>query len=202
MTDLPFACRCGTVRGTVRELTPKLGNHIVCYCADCRAFSQLGGGDALDASGGTELLQTSAGNVTIESGADRLACVRMTERGPHRWIATCCDTPMANTLGSPALPFATMVAPVVGASRAERDAAVGPSLGAGFPKSALGEPLEPPVSVPRMLARFARLMLWARRRGHQRRSPFHEGGAPISEPRVMSDDELAELKARPIPATA
>ena len=38
MTDLPFACRCGTVSGALHDAGPAVGTRLVCYCRHCRAY--------------------------------------------------------------------------------------------------------------------------------------------------------------------
>ena len=35
--------------------------------------------------------------MTMTQGADRLTFLRMTEKGPLRWYASCCNTPIGNT---------------------------------------------------------------------------------------------------------
>ncbi len=40
-------------------------------------------------------------------GTEHLRWMRLTEKGPLRWYASCCDTPMANTLASAKFPFAS-----------------------------------------------------------------------------------------------
>ena len=37
--DLPFSCRCGTVRGTIEQATPLEGDFVVCHCTDCQIMS-------------------------------------------------------------------------------------------------------------------------------------------------------------------
>ena len=202
MTDLAVRCECGEVRGTLRDATPERGNHVLCYCHDCRAFAQLCGGDALDAGGGTELVQSSVGLLGIEAGGEHLACVRLTARGPVRWYAACCETALFLTLPSPALPFVTLVAPALGGSREARDAAVGPVAGAAFTGSAKGPVRAPKLGIggmARLYGRFAKLMVWARRRGHHRLSPLHRDGRPIAEPRRLDEAERQALRERPLP---
>ncbi|MEM8802550.1 MAG: DUF6151 family protein [Pseudomonadota bacterium] len=104
MTHVTWQCDCGLVEAKV----PAKGNRIICYCESCRAFVvKLGRGDRLDAQGGSELLQTQPKDVTLVKGAEHLAYTRLTDKGPARWYTRCCNTPMANTLPTRALPFAS-----------------------------------------------------------------------------------------------
>ena len=104
MTYVTWQCECGLVEAKV----PATGNRIICYCESCRAFvTKLGGNDRLDAQGGSELLQTQPKDVTLVKGVEHLAYTRLTDKGPARWYTRCCNTPMANTLPTRALPFAS-----------------------------------------------------------------------------------------------
>ncbi len=104
MTHVTWSCECGLVEAEV----PAKGNRIICYCESCRAFVvKLGCEDRLDAQGGNELLQTAPDEVSITKGTEHIVHTRLTEKGPMRWYAGCCDTPMANTLPTRTLPFAS-----------------------------------------------------------------------------------------------
>jgi len=104
MTHVTWQCECSLVEAKV----PASGNRIICYCESCREFvAKLGCADRLDDQGGNELLQAQPKEVTITKGTERLVYTRLTEKGPARWYARCCNTPMANTLTTRALPFAS-----------------------------------------------------------------------------------------------
>lgn len=99
-----WTCKCGQVEAEI----PETGNRLVCYCNSCRAFvERLGDTDRLDAAGGSDLLQLKPQDVRFRKGTEHLHWMRLTEKGPLRWYAACCNTPMANTLGTRALPFAS-----------------------------------------------------------------------------------------------
>src|SRR5580693_8835680 len=102
-------CRCGTLRGFV---SPSHGvNRCVCYCRDCQAFAHfLGRADEiLDASGGTDVIQTRAANVVFTEGREALACMRLTPNGMLRWYSTCCKTPVGNTTANSKVSFVGLV---------------------------------------------------------------------------------------------
>jgi hypothetical protein len=108
MTDLPLRCRCGHVRAQAVDVSPSTTNCVVCYCHDCRAFVRwLGRDDLLDAGGGTQVVQMARGRVVFDAGLDAVQCVRLSDKGMFRWYASCCRTPVGNTL---------RVAPFIGVS--------------------------------------------------------------------------------------
>ena len=198
--DFPFQCRCAELTGTLRGVSPQTGNLAVCYCESCQTFPRvLGCADhVLDADGGTEIFQTSVRHLRIAQGADRLACLRITPRGPLRWYALCCSTPIANCAASSALPIFGLILPA-GRSREARelgDRVLGPvrfrvqgqdalrdvsDLGA---RTGFGLPL---------MWRVARLFVRARLRGDSAHHPFFErsSGAPVATPRVVTAAERA-----------
>lgn len=93
-----FQCQCGAIRGHLSH--PQLALRGVCYCRDCRAYSNhLGTASRThDALGGAEFVATQAKYVSISEGIQRLACLSLSEKGLLRWYASCCTTPIANTL--------------------------------------------------------------------------------------------------------
>lgn len=103
---MDWTCRCGAFAAVVE---PRGGTRVVCYCPSCRKFAErTGAEDALDPQGGSDLFQVGPEAMTITRGADRLAWVRLTEKGPLRWYTTCCNTPVANTLERRSIPFITL----------------------------------------------------------------------------------------------
>ena len=189
MGEITLACACGAVRG---RLDPQgAAGRLVCYCEDCRAFAlACGGGAALDAAGGLDLLQTTFGRLRLERGGDALGALRVTPRGPLRWHCARCRSAIAVTLPRPVLPFASVVVASLGGERT----GLPPVRGAVHARSACADPLHPPVPLPGVMARFAGAMLGARLRGEHRRSPFHgSDGRPVAEPRTMDAGERAAL---------
>ena len=188
MTDLPFACRCGTVRGTLRDVAPGAGTHLVCYCRDCRAYARhLGDDAALDADGGTDIFQTSAAQLEIEAGQDYIACLRMTSRGPLRWYAACCNSAIGNTPALAGIPFAGFVT----AHFAGRDA-FGPIVARVFTESSTppaGTPPPKKFGLPRVALGFMRTTLAARLAGDHRRHPFFPGGRPLASVHTLTAAE-------------
>jgi hypothetical protein len=115
-------------------------NRVVCYCDDCQAFAhQLDRVDLLDAKGGSDIVQVAPASLTFVKGQDRIAGVRLTPKGLFRYHATCCNTPVGNTL-SPAIPFVGILAQVFDTDRQRADQVFGAPVGAIFGKCAVGEP--------------------------------------------------------------
>jgi hypothetical protein len=198
-TDIALSCRCGTVRGIARDVTPSSVNHLFCYCDDCQAFAQhLGRADeVLDAYGGTEITQISQAKIAFTAGMDCIAAMQLSPTGLFRWYATCCDTPIGNTLGTSAVPFIGLIHAFI---HAPSDA-LGPIRGRGWTKHAKGgrtavpkDGLPEPIMVARMFVRIARWRL----RGDHKHSPLFDAatGRPLVEPRVLATAEREALRQR------
>jgi hypothetical protein len=195
--DLPLRCRCGAFRGVVRAIAPGRVNRVVCYCDDCQTFAHaLGRADVLDPHGGSDIVQTSPARVEITAGADQLACLRLRAGGIARWHTRCCRTPIGNTLATARVPFIGLIR--AGCLDADRNGpteqAVGPVRGRIHARFARGDrkTLDAHDRVPlSMMAGLVRVILPARLRGDQRRSPFFRPTGEIAvTPRVLGADEL------------
>jgi hypothetical protein len=183
---------------TARRVAPSHGTHLICHCDDCQAFAhELGrAAEFLDPNGGTEAYQTSPARIEFSAGADRLACLRLSPNGLLRWYASCCRTPIANTLPSRQLPFVALIQPrVAEPDRRARDAALGPVQARLFKRFAVGdrERLDAHDRVPAwVFARLFRLVLAARLRGDHARSPFFAAdGAPVATPQAVGTSPTA-----------
>jgi len=196
--DLPLQCRCGAVRAVAHGVTPDVGNHCACYCDDCQAFAKALGraGDVLDANGGTDIFQMSPARIAFTHGVERVACLRLTSKGLARWYASCCNTPIGNTMATQGIPFVGLIRAFVAEPAS---AALGPVRTRVFRKFAIGDKAAiPPDSQPqwRMLLHVIGLMLRWRLRGDHKRSPFFDAAsrAPLATPRVLSETERAALR--------
>jgi len=192
--DVPLRCACGAVRGVARGLSPTRGHRVVCYCDDCQRFAHfLGTAEAiLDPHGGTDIFQTSAGRIEIGEGRSSMACVRLTPRGPLRWYAGCCRTPIANTPPSAHVPFAGLIHAFAdfAATGRSRDELLGPVQSRIYARFATGDrkPLDAYQGLPlRLFARVAPFLLAAWLRREQLRSPFFDPSTrePIATPDVL-----------------
>ncbi|MFZ5962149.1 DUF6151 family protein [Thalassococcus sp. BH17M4-6] len=186
--DLTFACRCGALSGVLHDVTPNSGCHLVCYCRDCRAFARhMGRMDQLEPGGGSPLVQVLPARIEITSGSEHLACKRLSEKGLHRWYAACCDTPLANTVGTSKVPLAGLWRP----NFADL-APFGPVVTQGFVKSAHPRGAAPArdKGLLRMLGGLLKRGAAAYLNGTARKSPFFDAnGKPVVTPTVLSAEE-------------
>ena len=181
----PIRCACGQLSGALDGAA--WVNRVICYCADCQAFAeQLGHeDDILDPRGGSDIVQTGPRYVTFTRGREQLACLRLTPKGPLRWYATCCGTPIGNTPANPKLSFVGLLHNCLGDTRS-LDVAFGPPRMHVFTKFARGEPKpRQQVSLP-AIAGFVSRMALARLNGGYRRTPFFlASGEPVTAPRII-----------------
>lgn len=185
---LTFACTCRTVTGVLDRAGPRIGDHVVCHCRDCRAFAtRLGAaGRVLDAHGGTALYQGRCATMRIATGRDRLACLHLTEKPTLRWYAACCDTPMFNTYRTGRVPYVTTV--VANCDPARRDAVLGPPLGHLFTAEATGDARDlPTLTMARLIRRFLPRMIRDILSDARRRSALFDPRtlAPIAPPQFV-----------------
>lgn len=186
-----WSCVCGGMRANIDTGD---GSRLICYCDDCQAFARIvGREDWLDDAGGSELFQTTPDRVEITQGADRLACLRLTSKGPLRWSASCCGTPFANTQTTRQVPFASIA--VRGMAEPER---TGPVVVRANRKFALKRIEGEAGSVRRMVMAFMARALRARLTGRHVQTPFFDReGAPVSPVRRPDAAELRAAYRRP-----
>ena len=100
-----FQCKCGALQGLVDQ--PARALRGICYCKDCRAYSHHLGSTAQthDSQGGAEFVATLAKFVTFSEGTEHLACLSLSSKGLLRWYASCCRTPIANTVRNWKIPY-------------------------------------------------------------------------------------------------
>lgn|SRR5262245_127716 len=172
MDSVEVRCRCGEVRGRVKDATRATVNRVVCHCDDCQAFAHyLGRSDLLDEHGGTDVVQVAPASLTFDRGAERIVGLRLTPKGLYRWYASCCKTPLGNTLG-PAIPFVGIVAQ---AFEPDADELFGPPIGGIFGKYAVGTAPEGSTSWNvGLYARAIRMVLGWRLGGRAWPHPFFD----------------------------
>ena len=183
-----WSCKCGAVQISVQTGE---GTRAVCYCASCQAFPKLlGHPDILDASGGTELYQTLPDLVTIEKGHENLGRLKLTEKGPLRWVATCCDTPMANTSPTVQVPFASMIV-----SGIDDHEALGPIRAQVNTDGATGKVPDSEMTYGQLFRQVLLRAFKARLRGRHRPNPFFDAaGKPTGRRVEITDDMRARAK--------
>lgn len=128
-----FQCGCGQVKATLSAQGASSGTRLRCYCTDCQTAARHLGYD-LPSHGGSELIHTTPDAISIDQGAEHLAILRLGPKGLCRWYASCCKTPMFNTLPRKSLPFAGIVVHPAQAEATEQQ--MGPVWGHAFTASA------------------------------------------------------------------
>ena len=196
-TRAELRCRCGEVRGWVADASPRTVNRVVCYCADCQAFAhRIGRADLLDAQGGSDIVQVAPASVTFVQGQDRIVGLRLTPKGLFRWYASCCRTPVGNTL-SPTIPFVGIIEQGFDHGAQRADDVFGKPIGAIFGKFAIGDPPAGSTRTqPSLLLRAIRMVLGWRLWGGTWPHPFfrRDTRAPIYPVTVLSPAEREALR--------
>ena len=190
-------CQCGTLKGYVEH--PEKANRAVCYCKDCQYFAHFLQADTttLDATGGTDIVQTLPRYVHFTAGIETLKCLRLTDAGLLRWYASCCSTPIANTPPNFKLSFVGLIHNCLECSKTSVEDAFGPISMHVNTEGAKGQPKPKPSSVFSIFRRLMPMLAMARINGSYKHTPFFSSlsGKPVVTPSVLSSAELSELKS-------
>ena len=190
MATISLKCRCGEVEGSASNVTPSSGNRVVCCCSDCQAFAlHLGADtDTLDEFGGTEIVQMSQSQVSIQRGQDNLRSMRLKKKGLLRWYTSCCDTPIGNTM-SASMPFVGVIHTFI--DEANRDSVLGPITAVVQTQHARGVPDYPKHSAKFPLGVTAKIvgkMLVWKLQGKHKPSVFFGGdGRSVVKPIILDE---------------
>lgn len=189
----PIQCKCGALRGQLEGTG--VHNRLICYCTDCRAFAVFLGktDDVLDQQGGTEIVQVAQPRVRLLQGEDRLAAVRLSENGMLRWYASCCNTPIGNTVGEPQISFMGVIHACLDPAAMDKD--FGTAIALLNTDTALGEPKPKQRGLMKVLVRFLWIVLAMRITGRYKKTQlFNASGSPRAVPLVLTPQALAQLK--------
>ena len=170
---------------------------MVCYCDDCQAYAhRLGRADLLDAHGGSDIVQVAPASLSFDRGADRLVGLRLSPKGLYRWYASCCNTPLGNTLG-PGLPFVGIVAQAFDMAGRRADEVFGRPAAASMVKFAVGGAPQglPAISVRQLLRALGRVAGW-RIGGKTWPHPYFDRATRLPSPplTVLTREERAALR--------
>ena len=179
-------CQCGQVKGTLTNLQPSRVNRAVCYCRFCQAYQGYLSQEATPSEhyDGAELFQMSPKDIHFSQGFDQIHAVKLTDKGPLRYYAKCCNTPLVNGLANMNIPFVGVAIECVPelTSEQHRQDSLGPILARvnthGPAQKAL--PKANKAAVYRMLVHLVRLMVGWWLRGDAKYSPFIDAnGQPV-----------------------
>jgi hypothetical protein len=187
----PIQCQCGALQGELSE--PHRAIRGVCYCKDCRAYSNhLGKLNVHDELGGADFVATQSRYVTFSRGIENLACISLSPKGSLRWYAKCCNTPIGATARDWKLPYIGLVhsclEPGPGAyERAFPDVKMRVNAGSAHAKPpSMG--FDNAIALMTLIPRI----LMGRVNASYRTTPFFTEGVPVTDVKVLS---LAEREA-------
>src|SRR5688572_22025422 len=108
MDSLSLSCKCGSIKGVLKNLSPKVNTRYICHCNDCQAYARkLGTHElTLNENGGTEILPAYKADIELIRGKHLLTHLKLTDKGPQRWYASCCNVPVLNCRQNESDPFA------------------------------------------------------------------------------------------------
>lgn len=157
----------------------------MCHCADCRAFQVAIGRDDPGAEAGVDILQIAPAGLEISG---EMAAMRLSPRGPFRFYAPCCGTPIATTMTSRTVPFAGLLTGVLDDAESLGKIHVRVNM-----KGANGSVKHHKMG--RMVRSILSGALGAVLRGERKTTPFFdaETGAPVAEPVILDKTRKAEI---------
>lgn len=100
---MKFNCQCGKLSGEIDHPEELQGLRAICMCKDCQKYARfLGNAESiLDKNGGSEIVPVFPKLFRITSGFEYVKGVKLTKNtGTFRWYASCCRSPLANSLSS------------------------------------------------------------------------------------------------------
>ena len=105
--DTTLSCTCGALTGTIRNVSPATVVHARCFCADCRA-AEVYHQQPDPGENGVDLTMIDPATLSIDSGTEHLAVMRIYPKGIFRWYAACCGARLFNTVYSARFVFVTV----------------------------------------------------------------------------------------------
>lgn len=186
-------CQCGSVRGQLEG--SGVHNRLICHCTDCQAFAKFLGktAEVLDPQGGSEIVQVAQPRLRFWQGEDRLSAVRLSEKGMVRWYASCCNTPIGNTMADPKISFIGLIHSSLDHAQMDKD--FGTNIAILNTDTALGEIKPKQRGFIGVITRFIWLVVTMRISGRYKNSPlFNASGSPRVVPSILTPRELAQLK--------
>lgn len=151
----------------------------------------------LDPHGGTDLIATLPSALRFTSGLAQLACMTLTDKGPLRWYAACCRTPLGNTGRDGKLAYVGVISTCLALPPRGLDQAFGPAtiaLNTGSAKGAVaGTPWATTTGVLKIMGNAFK----SRLTGQYKNNPFFDAvsGEPIKPPWPLRGDQRRAVYA-------
>lgn len=191
-------CQCGHVGGRLAHVGPQSVNRVICYCADCQSFAHyLGRADLLEAQGGSDIVQVAPSALSFHRGSERIEAVRLSPKGLYRWYASCCKTPVGNTV-SAAIPFIGLGVHVFEGGPGQADELLGKPRGSIYGQYAIGNPPagSTKLNVPLIVRSLGMVLMW-RLSGKTWPHPFFDRAAraPKLPVKILSLGERESLRS-------
>lgn len=186
-------CKCGEVQGHIQG--KGISNRVICYCSDCQAFAKYLGSPTgvLDGQGGTEIIQVAQPRFHIDRGMEHVAIVRFGPKGLVRWYASCCKTPIGNTLSNPTVSFIGLVRCVLDPTKIDQD--FGKHIAKVNVDSAIGEPKPAKKGLFGTIMRFLGILISMKiGKRYQASQLFDSEGKLIVEPIILDKEAVQKLK--------
>ena len=188
MPQIDLSCTCGKVKGKTEEINAQTGDRIVCCCVDCQKFAEFLQQEkqVLNPCGGTDIFQMPISHVKITEGNEHIACIKLSQKGLHRWYAKCCNTPIGNTMKA-SVPFIGLIHSFVD-NASINDAELSENLGYLQTKfSSKTVPLDQQASQFGVMSKIVFNMIhWKIKGLHKPSVFFSDKGQPIAEPKILN----------------
>jgi len=143
--------------------------------------------NVLDEFGGTAIYQTSQSQVIIQDGKAHLKSVRLTNNGLIRWYASCCNTPIGNTINAK-VPLVGLIHSFIELNKLE--AVLGPVRAYVQTQDAIGSPDYPRYADKFPLGTMAhilwKMLVWKSQGKTKPSAFFDDNGNPVSEPKILN----------------
>lgn len=187
MTDVPFSCSCGEIKGTLHHVTPRNGNHVRCYCAACRAAVLYTTGEDVGTNG-VDLYQTTPDKISFQQGRSNLGVFSFSPKKLLRFRAMCCGVQMFTMLPTPKFALAGVMTNLL-----EDKTAIGPVAMEAFVPQPDGSTKHS--STLRLYGGTMWRALVARISGRWKQTSFFDitTGKPVAEVYLLPKEERANL---------
>ncbi|MGJ8594566.1 DUF6151 family protein [Sulfitobacter sp.] len=187
MTDVPFSCSCGEIKGTLHHVTPRNGNHVRCYCAACRAAVLYTTGEDVGTNG-VDLYQTTPDRISFQQGRSNLGVFSFSPKKLLRFRAMCCGVQMFTMLPTPKFALAGVMTNLL-----EDKTAIGPVAMEAFVPQPDGSTKHS--STLRLYGGTMWRALVARISGRWKQTSFFDitTGKPVAEVYLLPKEERANL---------